>query len=250
MLVLIAPMVFVCYLVAIASVFGVIWYALPSLAGVPGATGRFVTSTVLCTVSYWLATAITDYAQPPEIKALKAAEDALRERRENARENKRAAADRANAATQLEARKRKLQEDLEWERIQNDPVAKAKLQAATEESRARKIQQQVDDENSRIANWCDREVETWPNRPLPVRCAGDGVQRLMRFTPQQQAVLAKREDADLQEKLDRADAERCDVYFQNWPNGHAWPRCSTPGVQRFIRTRPLVQIPRAAKAAE
>jgi hypothetical protein len=235
--VLTTAVVFVCYLVAIASVFVIVWYALPGLAGISGATGPLVIACVLCMGSYWLATALTDYAQPPDVKAMKAAEDALRERREDAREKKQAAEDRDKATAQLEARKHKLQDDLEWERIQNDPVAKAKLQAETKEANARKLQQQVDDENGRIAKWCDREVETWPNRPLPVRCASDGVNRLMRFTPEQQAALAKREDADLQDKLDRADAERCDVYFRNWPNGRAWPRCSAPGVQRFLRTR-------------
>jgi hypothetical protein len=234
---LIIGVVFLAWLVAIVCAVVTLWTAVPAVAGVSGAFGPFMGSLIIGLGALWVANTLTDYEQPPEVKALKAAEDALRTRREEAREKKRAVEEDRQAAEQLDARRKKLKEDLEWERIENDPVAKAKFEADRASENMQKRRDAVEAENSRVAMQCDRELETWPERSLPMRCSAPQVRNLMRIAPQEQARLAREAAEQSQEQIDRADAQRCDVYFQSWPNGRAWARCSAPELQRFMHTR-------------
>jgi flagellar biosynthesis GTPase FlhF len=227
---LIATVVFVAYIAAIICALGVIWTAIPAVAGVPSAFLPFMAFISIGMGSLWLAYTLTDYEQPAEVKALKASEDALRARRELAREKKEAQESRAAASQQLEARKQKLRDDLEWERIQNDPSAKAKFEADANAENAKKRQLVQDAENTRIAKGCDQEVQTWPERALPRRCTPPEVRQLMQVSVQQQATLAHDVGTRQQDQIDRADAQRCDTYFLRHPNGRAWPRCGAPEV--------------------
>jgi hypothetical protein len=239
----VACIVLFAWLIAIGCTIVAIWMAVPSLAGVSGAFGPFIGSVIVGLASLWVAYALTDHEQPSEVRALKAAEGALRTRREEAREKKKAADSDGQAAAQLEARRRKLEDDLQWERIQNDLVAKAKFESDRSAENAQKRQQALDADNRRIAVQCDRQLETWPDRPLSSPCNAPEVRLLMTIAPQKQAGLAREATTQRQEQLDRADAQRCDVYFQNWPNGHAWPRCSASEVQRFMHSRPAAPSP-------
>lgn len=154
----IAPaLLLACWVIGATALFFAFFSALPAILGVPGSFRVFAPSAVVLALAAYSGKALDDYLAPAEIKILKAQEDALRARNEAADEKRSREKNEAARLGDLEQRRAKLANDLEWERLQKDyhsPGGKERYDERMRpewEAREAKIQEIRDEEAARLA---------------------------------------------------------------------------------------------------
>lgn len=93
---------------------------LPTVLGVPGASKVFAPGLLVLIATLYAGMTISDHVAPPEVKAMKAAEDALSARQRDASDKERAEKSEKMDRQVLMERAEKLKSDLEWEEVKRD----------------------------------------------------------------------------------------------------------------------------------